>query len=49
MSSQERLDRLKEIEAIYAWGGLVAANATIEICEHQNTHMKKNINLGTAQ
>ena len=41
MSSQERLDRLKKIEAIYAWGGLVTANATIEICEHQSTHMKK--------
>lgn len=41
MSSQERLDRMKRIEAIYAWGGFVAANATIEICERQNAHTKK--------
>lgn len=41
MSGQERLERLKKIEAIYAWGGFVAANATIEICEHHNAHTKK--------
>lgn len=41
MSNQERVDRLKRIEAIYAWGGFVAANATIEICEHQNARTKK--------